>query len=126
MENFLNSIDWMTLLSTIWTIILIPIGRTIYKWFEAKRLDKYADILYTEVKNAVKCVYETTVKDIKNDPEKWTEEMKYEVKELAKTKAIQALSLVVYRSLKEANADFEEYLDSLIGTALYDAKHESR
>ena len=43
---------------------------------------------------------------------------------MAKTKAIQALNSVVYRSLKEANTDFNDYLDSLIGTALYDVKHE--
>ena len=49
-----------------------------------------------------------------------------EVKELAKTKAIQALNTVIYRSLKEANEDFESYLDSLIGTALYDVKHENQ
>ena len=47
-----------------------------------------------------------------------------EIKEMAKTKTIQALNSVVYRSLKEANTDFNDYLDSLIGTALYDVKHE--
>ena len=58
--------------------------------------------------------------------DKWTEEKMDEVKELAKTKAIQALNTVIYRSLKEANEDFESYLDSLIGTALYDVKHENQ
>ena len=48
-----------------------------------------------------------------------------DIKELMeKTKAIQALNSVVYRSLKEANTDFNDYLDSLIGSALYDVKHE--
>lgn len=123
MKEFLNNFDWMALISAIWTVILIPIGRIIYKWLEAKKLDKYANILYTEVKNAVKCVYETTVKDIKGT-DAWTDDMKYEVKELAKAKAIQALSTIAYRSLKEANNDFDIYLDSLVGTALYDVKHE--
>lgn len=123
MKEFLSSLDWMTLLSAIWTVILVPIGTQIYKYLQSKKLDKYGVILYEEVKKAVKSVYETEVKDIKGT-DAWTEEKMDEVKELAKTKAIQALNAVVYRSLKEANEDFENYLDSLIGTALYDVKHE--
>ena len=123
MKEFLASLDWTTLLSAIWTVILVPIGTQIYKYLKSKKLDKYGTILYEEVKKAVKSVYETTVKDIKGT-EDWTLEKQEEVKELAKTKAIQALTTVVYRSLKEANSDFESYLDSLIGTALYDVKHE--
>ena len=123
MKEFLSSLDWMTLLSAIWTVILVPIGTQIYKYLQSKKLDKYGVILYEEVKKAVKSVYETEVKDIKGT-DAWTEEKMDEVKELAKTKAIQALNAVVYRSLKEANDDFENYLDSLIGTALYDVKHE--
>ena len=90
---------------------------------QSKKLDKYGVILYEEVKKAVKSVYETSVKDIKGTDD-WTPEKQEEIKELAKTKAIQALNSVVYRSLKEANTDFNDYLDSLIGTALYDVKHE--
>lgn len=122
MELFLQNLDWMTLLSTIWTVILVPLGTQIYKWLETKKLDKYASILYAEVTKAVKSVYETIVKDIKGT-EEWTEEKQNEVKELAKTKVIQALSNIVYKTLKEANSDFDNYLDSLIGAALYDVKH---
>lgn len=122
MENFLVNLDWMTLLSAVWTVILVPIGTQIYKWLETKKLDKYASILYEEVTKAVKSVYETTVKDIKGT-EEWTAEKQDEVKELAKTKTLQALSNIVYRTLKEANTEFEDYLDSLIGAALYDMKH---
>lgn len=122
MNEFLSNLDWATLLSAVWTVVLVPIGTQIYKWFESRKLDKYASILYDEVTKAVKSVYETSVKDIKGT-EVWTEEKKNEVKDLAKTKTVQALSTSVYRCLKEANEDFEEYLDSLIGTALYDIKH---
>lgn len=125
MKDFLANLDWMTLLSAIWTVILVPIGTQIYKYLKSKKLDKYGVILYEEIKKAVKSVYETEVKDIKGT-DKWTEEKMDEVKELAKTKAIQALNTVIYRSLKEANEDFESYLDSLIGTALYDVKHENQ
>lgn len=123
MKEFLASLDWMTLLSAIWTVILVPVGTQIYKYLQSKKLDKYGAILYEEVKKAVKSVYETSVKDIKGTDD-WTPEKQEEIKELAKTKAIQALNSVVYRSLKEANTDFNDYLDSLIGTALYDVKHE--
>lgn len=122
MENILQNIDWMSLLSAIWTIVLVPIGKQIYDWLKSKKLDKYASILYDEVVKAVKSVYETTVKDLKGT-EGWDEETKEYVKELAKDKAIQALSSIAYKSLKEANENFEEYLDSLIGTALYDVKN---
>lgn len=123
MKDFLASLDWMTLLSAIWTVILVPVGTQIYKYLQSKKLDKYGLILYEEVKKAVKSVYETEVKDIKGT-EDWTPEKQTEVKTVAKEKAIQALNTIVYKSLKEANSDFEDYLDSLIGTALYDVKHE--
>lgn len=122
MKEILQTIDWMSLISAIWTIVLVPIGKQIYDWLKSKKLDKYASILYDEVVKAVKSVYETTVKDLKGT-EGWDEETKEYVKELAKNKAIQALSSIAYKSLKEANEDFEEYLDSLIGTALYDVKN---
>ena len=97
MKDFLASLDWMTLLSAIWTVILVPIGTQVYKYLKTKKLDKYANILIREVKNAVKCVYETEVKDIKGTSD-WTDEKKQEVCEIAKAKAIQALNKTVYES----------------------------
>lgn len=123
MKEVFQNINWLELLSAIWTIVLVPILTRLYSYLRDKKLDKYADILYTEVKKAVKSVYETEVKDIKGTTD-WTPEKQAEVKAVAKEKAIQALNTIVYKSLKEANSDFEDYLDSLIGTALYDVKHE--
>lgn len=123
MESILQNIDWTTLCTAIWTVVFVPIGTQIYEWFKSKKLDKYAAILYEEVTKSVKSVYETSVKDIKGT-DAWTEEKKSEVRELAKTKTIQALNTSVYKMLKEANDDFDAYLDSLIGTALYDVKHQ--
>ena len=123
MKEVFQNINWLELLSAIWTIILVPILTKLYSYLKDKKLDKYANILYEEVKKAVKSVYETEVKDIKGT-EDWTPEKQTEVKTVAKEKAIQALNTIVYKSLKEANSDFEDYLDSLIGTALYDVKHE--
>ena len=123
MKEVFQNINWLELLSAIWTIILVPTLTKLYSYLKDKKLDKYANILYAEVKKAVKSVYETEVKDIKGT-EDWTPEKQTEVKTVAKEKAIQALNTIVYKSLKEANSDFEDYLDSLIGTALYDVKHE--
>nr|DAX13861.1 MAG TPA: hypothetical protein [Bacteriophage sp.] len=123
MKEVFQNINWLELLSAIWTIVLVPILTKLYSYLKDKKLDKYADILYAEVKKAVKSVYETEVKDIKGTAD-WTPEKQAEVKAVAKEKAIQALNTIVYKSLKEANSDFDSYLDSLIGTALYDVKHE--
>ena len=127
MKDILSSLDWATILGVIWTAIILPIGTKILtsvnRWLEARKLDKYGQILYEEVKKAVKAVYESVVKDIKGTDE-WTEDKMNEVRELAKTKILQALPTIVYKVLSEANEDFGDYLDSLIDTALYDAKHE--
>lgn len=126
MQEVLQNIDIMELLSTVWTVVLVPVltylGKQAYDWLQARKLDRYGRILYEEVVKAVKSVYETEVKDIKKTSD-WTARKQQEVKELAKTKVIQALSASALRVLYQANEDFEAYLDSLVGTALYDVKH---
>ena len=129
MNDVLKSIDWVQVIVTVWTVILLPIltyiGKQISDYTKAKRIDKYTDILYQNVVDAVKNVYEVIVKDVKGT-EDWTEEKKMEVKELAKIKALHALTNSAYQVLKAANNDFDEYLDNLIGTVLYDLKHVNR
>ena len=126
MKDILNSLDWDAILSVIWTAIILPIGTkiltSVYRWLEAKKLDKYGKTLYDEVKKAVKAVYESVVKDIKGTDD-WTKDKMNEVRELAKTKILEALPTIVYKVLSEANEDFDAYLNSLIYTALYDVKH---
>ena len=126
MKEVLQNIDYSQVIYTLWTVVLLPIityiGTQVGNYAKAKRIDKYTDIHYQNVVDAVKDVYETTVKDIKGTDE-WTDEKKNEVKEIAKTKAINALTTSAYQILKSANEDFEEYLDGLIGTALYDLKN---
>jgi len=126
MKDVLQNIDWVEVCRIVWTVVLLPIltyiGTQINNYAKSKKIDKYTDILYKNVVAAVKNVYETTVKDIKGT-DSWTEEKQNEVKEIAKVKAIQALSNSAYEILKTANMDFDEYLDSLIGTALYDLKN---
>lgn len=128
MNDVFTNIDWTQVIYTIWTVVLLPIityiGTQIGNYAKAKRIDKYTDILYQNVSDAVKDVYETIVKDIKGTSN-WTEEKQFEVKNIAKTKTIQALSTSAYQILKSVNEDFEEYLDSLIGTALYDLKNNT-
>lgn len=127
MKELLSNLDWATVLGVIWTAIILPVGTkiltSINKWLEARKLDKYGQILYDEVKKAVKAVYESVVKDIKGTDD-WTDEKMVEVRELAKTKILQALPMIVYKTLNEVNSDFYDYLDSLIDTALYDEKHK--
>lgn len=122
MENLLQNVDWMALLTAVWTIVLVPIGKQILEYLKAKKLDNYAMILYAEVVKAVKAINQSVVDDIKGG-DGWTDAKKAELKELAKQKAKQALSSIAYKTLKEANEDFEEYLDSLVETALWDVKN---
>lgn len=126
MNEVFRNIDWTQVIYTIWTVVLLPIityvGTQIGNYAKSKKIDKYTDILYQNVVDAVKDVYETIVKDIKGTQD-WTTEKMNEVKEIAKTKAINSLTSSAYQILKTANEDFDEYLDSLIGTALYDLKN---
>lgn len=125
MDEILKNIEWSQVIYTIWTVILLPVityvGSQIGNYAKAKKIDKYTEIFYMNVVDAVKDVYETIVKDIKGTPD-WTVEKMNEVKNIAKTKAINSLTSSAYQILKSANEDFDEYLDSLIGTALYDLK----
>lgn len=126
MSEVLKEINWNHVIYTLWTVVLLPIityaGMQINSYAKAKKIDKYTDILYRNVSDAVSDVYETIVKDIKGTDE-WTPEKQNEVKELAKAKAINALTMSMYQALKTAIGDFDEYLDSLIGTALYHKKN---
>ena len=126
MKELLSSLDWNEVIVTIWTVVLLPIltyiGNEIKKYAEAKKIDKYTDILQKNVVSVVKDVYETIVKDIKSTDD-WTLEKQEEVKEIAKRKALFALSNSVYECLKTSNSDFDEYLDGLVGTALFDIKN---
>ena len=127
MNEVLKNIDWTQIIYTIWTVVLLPIitfiGTQAGDYVKAKRIDKYTDILYQNVLDSVKDVYETIVKDIKCNTDLWTPEKQNQVKEIAKNKAINALTTSAYQVLKAANEDFDEYLDGLIGTALYDLKN---
>lgn len=128
MNEILQNIDWTQVIYTLWTVVLLPIityiGTQIANYAKAKQIDKYTDILYQNVSDAVKDVYETVVKDIKGTSE-WTTEKQNEVKMIAKAKALNALTSSAYQILKTANEDFDKYLDSLIGTVLYDLKNRT-
>ena len=129
MEELLQNVEWTevitAILAAIWTSVLVPIGKQIYEELKARKLDKYATIFYDEIVKAVKSVQQGIVNDLKGT-DGWDEETQQRVREIAKDKAIQALSSIAYKTLKEANEDFEEYLDSLIDTALFDIKNGLR
>lgn len=127
MSEVLSGIDWNQVIYTIWTVVLLPvityIGAQINDYAKAKKIDKYTEILYKNASNAVKDVYETVVRDIKGTDD-WNDKSKKYVKELAKTKTLNALTTSAYQILKAANKDFDKYIDSLIETALYDLKRD--
>lgn len=123
-KNLASNIDWLQFMTAVWTIILVPIGKQIYDYLKTKKVDKYADILYEELYKAVIGTYESQVKDIKDNPELWTEEKQAEVREYAKDKAIFGITNSAYKILKTANKDFDEWLDAMVDTVLYEVKHK--
>lgn len=126
MKDFLNSFDYSQALDTIITVFIVPaltyLITLIKKYLEDKKLDKLAKKLVDAVKDAVKSVYEDNVKEIKYTDE-WTDEKQDEVREMAKNIAYSALTNRELQTLKDSNSDLDTYVDSLIGTALYDEKH---
>jgi hypothetical protein len=129
MKDILGSLDWNTILRTLWTMIILPIvvnvATYVKQWLEAKKLDRHAKKLYDIVVEMVKAVYQSVVENIKGTDD-WTDEKKKEVKELAKTKILEALPTFVYQTLNAANSDFYAYLDSLIETAINDEKKRNK
>lgn len=125
MNELLANIDWMTLIQAIWTIVLIPIftwvGKQIHDYAKTKKIDKYTDMLYSAVEKVVKELYQTVVDNIKGTAD-WTPEKQAEIKDIAKTKIIAAITTDGYAFLKTVNTDFEDWLESLIEAALYDMK----
>lgn len=129
MKDILGNLDWNTILRTLWTMIILPIvvnvATYVKQWLEAKKLDRHAKKLYDIVVEMVKAVYQSVVENIKGTDD-WTDEKKKEVKELAKTKILEALPTFVYQTLNAANSDFYAYLDSLIETAINDEKKRNK
>ena len=128
MSQFLSTIDWATVLQTIWTIIIIPfftfIGKQVKSYLETKKLGKYTEMLYTAIENVVKDVQDTVVKDIKGT-DAWTPEKIEEIKKIAIDKAIASMTMEGYQLLTKANVDFNAWVDSIIQAKLYDLKHKN-
>ena len=129
MDNFFFFFDWETLLTTIWTVILLPlatvIGTKINALFISNKIEKYTNMLYTAAETVVKDLQDSVVKDIKGTDE-WTDEKIEEIRQKAIDKAIASMSYEGYKILKEANSDFDSWVDSIIRAKLYDLKKESK
>lgn len=125
MKELLTSLDYQELITTIWTVIILPIltyaGKQLNDWLKAKKLDKYTNILKENVEIAIKDVQANFVDELKGT-EDWTDETKAAALQMAKDKIIYALTDSAYKALKTANEDFEEYLTTLIEAKLYDLK----
>lgn len=115
----------MNFLSALWTIILVPtltwIGKQLHDWAKIKKIAKYTDMLYDAVEKVVKELSQTIVSNIKNTAD-WTPEKQTEIKQIAKTKIIAAITTDGYKLLKTVNTDFEDWIESLIEASLYDLK----
>ena len=125
MKEILTNLDYQEVIITVWTVIILPIltyaGTQINDWLKAKKLDKYTNILKENVEIAIKDVQANFVDELKGT-EKWPDESKELALQMAKDKAIYALSDSIYKALLLANADFEDYLTTLIESKLYDLK----
>ena len=124
----MEQMNFFNFIQQLFTCLLLPVTGYICKQFlsyiNGQKQNTYLSILYEEITRAVKAVYETQVKDIKSTNQ-WTPSKQKEVKALAKTKTLQALSISAYRCLRAANPQLEDYIDSLIETILYDLKNTS-
>ena len=125
MKEVLLSLDYQEIIAALWTVIILPIltyaGTQMNDWLKAKKLDKYTNILKENVEIAIKDVQANFVDELKGT-EKWTDESKELALQMAKDKAIYALSDSIYKALLLANADFEDYLTTLVESKLYDLK----
>lgn len=124
-ELFQNPEWWLSFIQAVWTIFLVPIfswaGKELHAWAKTKKLEKYTDMLYIAVRNVVKDMYQTVVGELKGTSE-WTPEKQNEIREIAKTKIIGSITSDGYKFLKAVNSDFEDWLESLIESAIYDEK----
>lgn len=125
MKEILTNLDYQEVIVTIWTVIILPIltyaGTQLNEWLKTKKLDKYANILKENVETAIKDVQANFVDELKGT-EAWTNETKAEALQMAKDKAIYALTNSAYEALKMANGDFDDHLTTLIEAKLYDLK----
>ena len=110
MDELLKNIDWMQILSVLWTVILLPILGYIKvkfeEWMKVRNLEKYSDRLINAVDNVAKDMYETVVKEIKGT-ENWNEETQKEILKTAKTKIKVALTIEGCNFVEEVDEDLE-------------------
>lgn len=129
MNEYLRNLPWESILPWVWTVILIPILGYIKQYIDQainlKNAEKYTSMLYSAVDNVVKDIQVTIVDDIKGT-DKWTDEKIAEIKQIALTKVIEALSTDGYTILKEANSDFDSWVDSIIQAKLYELKQANK
>lgn len=125
MKDLITNIDWASLFQALWTLVLVPVfswaAKELHDWARAKKIDKYTDMLCSAVSKVVKEMYQTVIEHIKGTDE-WTPQKQAEVREIAKTKILAAITTEGCDILRAANSDFEDWLISLIEAAIYDEK----
>lgn len=125
LKEILLSIEWATLVETIWTVVMLPfllkVATIVKDKIKLDKTSKYTKMLVNAVEDTVKEMYQTVVESIKNT-EEWTEEKKAEIKAMALIKIRVALSAEAYNFLTAVNEDYEEWVEGLIESTLYDLK----
>lgn len=124
MNDFLQTLPVGEILSTIITLVLIPLlivgTNAIVDFLKTKtkneKLDKYLDKANDAIITAVQDIMQTFVTTIKNNGE-WTEESGQEALTMAKLKAIELMGAAAYTALPELVGDVEVWLIAKIEAA---------
>lgn len=129
MVEFLAAVNWEPILKAVWTVIILPFllwakGK-INDWAKVRKIEKYTNLLMDAADVVVKDLQEEIVKECKGT-EEWTDEKIAEVRQMAINKAIASMTYEGYKLLSEANADFEDWIDSIIRAKLYDLKQKEK
>lgn len=125
MSAFLATVDWVQVVSVIWTVVLVPfivfVRNKIEDWSKLHKVEKYSALLEKAIEDVVRDVQGTLVDGIKGT-EEWTPEKIEEIKSIAWNKAVASMTYEGYQLLSGLNDDFDTYIQTIIEAKLYDLK----
>lgn len=129
MKEFLATLDWDLIIKAIWTLFLVPclglLKSKVDEWAKQNKIESYVHMLETSAYHVVRDLQDTVVKEIKGTDE-WTEEKIDEISQLALDKTIEGLTNEAYQFLLTVNADFYDYVNTVIKSKLYELKQEEK
>lgn len=129
MSAVLATIDWGTVISVVWTVVLVPIfvyiKNRINEIAKIHKVEKYTKLLEKSIENVVKDIQSSVVSKIKGT-EEWTPELIQEVKDMAWRKAVESMTYEGYSLLSKMNPDFDDYIRTIIEAKVYDLQWDER